>query len=117
MVRLRAKREMTYMTRMLKPGDSFEATPIDARFLLGDESAEEAEEAPRRGRPLKEREPEPWPEQPAVTDEPMADEKELEDCTVAELRALVEQRGIDLPTHYLRKDELIEMLQGGGGGS
>lgn len=122
MVMLRAKREMTYMTRMLRPGDSFEATPVDARFLLGDESAEEDEAPqPRRGRAAPEeastvyrrsagKADEPEPEPVVVADEPPAVEEPSRD----ELLKMVAQRGIELPPGYVTKPELLRLLQGDG---
>ena len=100
-MRLRANREFTYMSRMLKVGDEFEATPVDARFLVGDASAEEADAAPkRRGRQPKAADPAPE----------TTEESDPSALTVAELRQRVEDRGLELPDHYVKKDELLAML-------
>jgi hypothetical protein len=97
-MRVRANREMSYMSRMLKVGDEFEATTVDARFLLADSSVEEVTEAPRRE--YRQRQAE----------EPKGEA--LEDMSVPELRKLAEERGIDLPSGYVAKPKLLKLLSG-----
>jgi hypothetical protein len=100
-MRVRANREMTYMSRMLKVGDEFEATPIDARFLLADSSVEEVTEPPRR---------EYRQRQAEAPEEPKGEAHE--DMNVADLRKLAEERGIDLPSGYVAKPKLLKLLSG-----
>jgi hypothetical protein len=96
-MRVRANRELTYMGRMLKVGDEFDATAVDARFLVGDQSVEEVEDAPRRGRPPRQAEPEA---------------SGLEDMRREDLLQLAQDRGISLPPGYVAKQDLIDYIEG-----
>jgi hypothetical protein len=103
-MRVRANREMRYMTRMLRAGDEFEATPVDAKFLLGeqDPSVDVVDDEPSR-RVRLQREAEPSQETKADS---------LESMSAPELRQLAEERGIDLPSGYVTKPKLLSLLRG-----
>jgi hypothetical protein len=118
-MRVRANREMTYMSRMLKVGDEFEATPVDAKYLLADASVEEidgGEERPRRGRPPRQAAAaEPQQSQPAeqaAPAEPAEPQDEFTNMTVTELRELAEARGLELDSGYVKREELLALLRG-----
>jgi hypothetical protein len=115
-MRVRANREMTYMSRMLKVGDEFDATPVDARFLLADASVEalgEGEERPRRGRPPRQAATaEPQSAEQAAPAEPAEPQDEFTDMTVTELRELAEARGLELDSGYVKREELLALLRG-----
>lgn len=91
-MRVRANREMIYMTRRLQAGDEFDATPIDARFLLADQSVEEV------GR------------QAAAPGKPKAGA--LEDMRRDELLDVAKARGVNLPPGYVGKPDLIDYIEG-----
>jgi hypothetical protein len=100
---------MTYMSRMMRVGDEFEATPTDAQHLLRRRRVEEVvDEAPQRE---YRRRPAAEPEA-SETDEANDGDKPLEDLSVAALRRVAEQRGIDLPARYVRHDRLVKMIRG-----
>lgn len=110
-MRVRANREMMYRTRRMQAGDEFEATDVDARYLMGDASVSEAGEgsaALRRGRPPKASEPaEPQPQASEHSDE-------YYELTVGELRVKAEENGIDLDHGYMRRDQLVALLREAG---
>lgn len=103
-----------YRTRMMTAeGDTFdEPSPKWSRFYAqhgwAHEVSDEPAPAPRkRGRPPKAQPPE------AAGGSVKANEyaPPLEDKTVSELREMAEDKGVDLPSGYVRKDELVEMLE------
>lgn len=106
MPRLVALKSHRYATRMMSAGDEYEATGMHARTLKAVRLATDA--PPRRGRPPK---PKPSPEVDTAS-EPEGDR--LEDRSNADLRAMAEERGVELPTGYVRNDELIEALRSAG---
>jgi hypothetical protein len=86
-----------------------------------------------RGRPRKQPEPETQPEPQVKSESPArpvegrrppstredkeraaaeAKEPDLKELTVSELREQAEKKGIELPTGYVRKDELVELVGG-----
>ena len=94
------KLRQRYMTRRLVAGDVFEASPNEVRLFMKAKWADIASDEPapvakRRGRPPKVAAPEPEP---------------FEDKTVPELREMAEERGVDLPSGYVRKEELVERI-------
>src|SRR5688572_4585444 len=98
-MKVRANREMTYMSRMLKVGDEFEASPVDARFLLADASVDEVTEREhsfRRSQPRQEPEP----------------ASGLADMRREDLLQMAHDRGVALPSGYVTKPDLIEYLEG-----
>lgn len=92
-------RKSLYMTRRLLADDgTFEASPNEVRLFSKARWAELVQDDPaprRRGRPRK-AQPEPEPT--------------LEEKTVPELREMAEDRGVDLPSGYVKKDELVEKI-------
>jgi hypothetical protein len=94
------------MSRMLQVGDVFEATPVDARFLVADASAEEMEEIPpQRAKPSSR-------ETARTEPEARVQEDDYEDMSQPDLLKLAQDRGLALPSGYVRKDVLIDILEG-----
>ena len=105
-MRLRANRELRYMSRMLQVGDVFDATDVDARFLVANASAEEmGDHSPRHAR---------LPSRSTAKTEPEAKAQEdaYEDMSQPDLLKLAQDRGLALPSGYVRKDVLIDLLEG-----
>ena len=120
MHKMRALRDMDYRTRRLKAGDVFDVPPgNDARDLKAinwaeDAPADEVGYAPRRRLKPQAKAVQPEPKaKPEAKAEPKPEPKPepLEEKTVPELREMAEQQELDLPSGYIRKDELIDMLQ------
>jgi hypothetical protein len=121
-MKLRALRNLDYGTRRLKAGDEFDPLQSEhTRFLTQTGFAEEIVEAeapsPRRRlrtatsktRAVKaESKPEPEPE-PEQQSEP--EEKPLEEHTRAELLELAEEKEIELPSGYVRKEDLVDIIR------
>lgn len=114
------RQRQKYMTRhMSADGEGFEVSTRDAKLLqrLGWAT----EPAPvlqpqtprRRGRPQKQRS-EAVAADPGTPDQPSEDQAddELEGRSNAELRSMAEAQGIELPTGYVRNDEIITRLRG-----
>jgi hypothetical protein len=119
-MRVRAIREMNYRSRMLKVGDEFDVTPVDARYLIGDDSVEEIDgeepARPRRGRPPRQagaEAPQPTASAPPTS---ISAAPTLEELTHEQLLDMAVERGVELPPGYVRKDILIDLLQGTGPG-
>lgn len=109
-----AGRRRLYLTRDMVAGqDEIEVDPrsAEAMRVLGyatDLPAESAEPAAKpRGRPRKAAPVEP--EAPAKPEDP--NRHEFEHMTVPDLREMAEEKGVELPTGYVRKDELVELLE------
>lgn len=117
-----------YRTRMMAAdGDTFEEPARRwQQFYTTQGWASEVRDEPapsaprRRGRPPKNRTPETEPAAPATADaqpEPQAEPQQASDPfehkTVSELREMAEQRGVELQSGYVPRDELIEKLRGG----
>lgn len=115
-MKVRANREMTYMSRMLKVGDEFDATDVDAKYYIADasvEAIEVGEERSRRGRPPRQAAaPESQPAEQAAPAEPAEPQDEFTDMTVTELRELAEARGLELDSGYVKREELLVLLRG-----
>lgn len=125
-MKLRALRNMDYGTRRLKAGDEFDPLQSEhTRFLTQTGFAEEiavkeesvaSSRRRRRLRPTPQAksimaEPEPKPEPtPEPEPEPQVEEKSLEDHTRAELLEMAEEKQVELPTGYVRKEDLVEIL-------
>lgn len=122
-----------YNTRSLKSGDmaDLDYASVDPAIILGlvqrptgwvsrfgllhrpivEQETDKAPARPR-GRPRKS-EPTPTKEPEAKNAEPEKvepEEPKLEDHTVDELREMAEEKGVVLPSGYVRKDELIELV-------
>jgi hypothetical protein len=99
---VRALKSQRYATRNMMAGDEFEVTDGVARILKATKKVEDVPqpEPARRGRPPKAAAPEPEPEP----------EEQLPEPTREELLSIAEARGIELPSGYVRKDELIDLI-------
>ena len=100
-----ALRPMRYLNRMLQVGDEFEPLPGDVRWATSRGRAVAATDEPARrspGRPPKAKEPEP---DPTPAEEPWAAEP-----TRSELLARAEELGVELPSGYVDKATLAELI-------
>jgi hypothetical protein len=79
------RKRMSYRTRMLSSDGDVLLSPSDAAFFR------------RMG----------WAEDPAPKAPP---QEQAPEPTRAELMALAEERGLELPAGYVRKDTLVELL-------
>ena len=105
---------MSYGTRSLRAGDEFE-TENDAHgpFLKASGYAEEvtgetSQPSLRRRAKVVTKKTAVKTEQPTPEPEP---EPVLEEKTVPQLREIAEEKGVELPPGYVRKDDLIDKIE------
>ena len=112
---------MSYGTRSLQAGDEFE-TENDAHgpFLKAIGYAEEvtgetSQPSLRRRAKVVTKKTAVKTEQPTPEPEPETQQAEpepvLEDKTVHQLREIAEEKGVELPPGYVRKDDLIDKIE------
>lgn len=108
------RQRQKYMTRHLSAdGEGFEVSTRDAKLLRRMGWA--SDPAPAAPTPVSRRRGRPPKQQSASESAPASDHQpddELEGKSNAELRAMAEAEGIELPVGYVRNDELITRLRG-----
>ena len=113
MFRVIHRQGLKYGTRRMMAGDEFEIPDKRSRqqrilTKIGkiEPVLEPTPEPKRRGQPPK------MPYEPVVVQPAGQAEAAtgVAAMTVTELRSLAQERGHELPAHYLRKDELLEIL-------
>jgi hypothetical protein len=123
MIRMRATDKMSpsrahrlqYRTRMMAAdimgGSEFEISSADARYLRKAGYAEEVTEAAQQAAPRHRGRP-PKGAQQERSEPETAEGDDFDRLSVPELRTLAEKRGLDLPSGYVARPKLLQILRG-----
>jgi hypothetical protein len=108
-MRLKALKSFRYATRQLQEGDEFDArNPRDYKVLLAVKQAEPVSDVAvmrRSSRPARRAQA---AKTESKTEQPQDD---LAEKTVPQLREMAEEKGVELPSGYLRHDDLVDILK------
>jgi hypothetical protein len=118
MMRAIKKDVLKYRTRRLMAGDTFETTSERDAIMLRKMGFAEDATVDKPASPVGPRSTVRQDETPAPPSPPppAAGEQgdDLNAMTRESLLALAEERGVELPSGYVKKDQLVELLGGGG---
>jgi Rho termination factor, N-terminal domain len=107
-MRLKALKSFRYATRQLQEGDEFDArNPRDYKVLLAVKQAEPVSDVSvmrRSSRPVRRA---VAAKAESKTEQP----DELAEKTVPQLREMAEEKGVELPSGYLRHEVLVDLLK------